>query len=1236
MSDKALASEDINDSGVIQNQRNAPSTVDVGKYFLSVDEGGKQYSICLVKDCCRRFEGDNIENLKTHLNVAHYMNLHSCLTTNIDPDADTLTLVADEVESTKFPDDGQDDSNSNSEDEEEEEDANDVVAEDETMPDVSDGSSLPDNPNSRLLTSLHVREYFKIFAKNNKMLAKCLVNECEHTMAGNHVGNMWKHLNKNHQIFRQIITDTSIPIDPNVKHKDVRDYFHIFTENNKDYSKCLVTGCHQTFSGDHSGNMYKHLKRTHKMDILPRKLSRMAQKQARNYFRQIPAYGRTYSKCLMKGCEYRIASAQLKDLAMHLGRVHDMKLFSMSIGRCAFAKEKLSDRRNPLLPNEIHQNEFDESSSTSPSTSSLLTPQGGNEILFQANAPDTSKGVRDFFEIFTENDEVYAKCLVDECKVRMTGNHHHNLLKHLRRAHKMNHIQPRRRRPDVVKFPIQYECDDSPNRREYFETITENGKIFQKCLVADCGMRLSKIHSGNMMKHLQRVHNICLVPGKRLKSTTKRTPDLISLDNLVAPTVIEDDVKEHTSAASLDSDEGNRFRISKPSYARTYFRTFYENLKVYSECLVQDCTTRLSGNNASAMLTHLKDSHNCENLQLRKIPPKQPKHPARSHFRMVDDGGKVLAECMLCKRLLNGDHSGNLNKHLARAHNMDYLIGGMKTKKIQTKRIRRDPHETRKHFRTYTENGRIFSECLMENCNRRLRGKHLGSLALHLQRIHKKFCLVSKRKNLTRSKTETAAFQDNETHSFDQPISVLENYSELDHLGNVAKRKETKKRKLKSRSKTRMYFRTVNEKGFEYSYCLVENCNQRLKGSHLGNLAKHLVRRHNISDLYGEYPWNKNRSSSLSTDLIDESMNSIEIDEFQDNENVKTTQLPEKIVSSPMMSANEISNVERDGTENASETIDHPETEIKQIDDGSVTDHTMQNEKTAREFFRVITENEKVFAKCLVADCTMQLSGNRSHNMLMHLRRAHKMYDLPPMRSRKRTERYSARQHFRTYTENGQVFSDCLLKNCNQRMRGDHLGNLYKHLINRHKMKLNYEIDSCVGSTDGWRVDDEDTIENINESLNENPTEIDAFEDDDDDYVPEEDLNQCSDSSDNHETSTKKEIPSKERRNAENAFETDDARKYFETIRKGPKIFNKCLVNNCDRLMSGNHLNNLKKHLVRVHKISLVRVVRVAADKCCRLCFQKRERYLNIFQPKFNIAGLIRLHFPQHEVCYVC
>lgn len=1149
MAEKAFTSDDIGDGPSSQ-------TMSVGKYFLSVTEGGKQYSICLITDCCRRFEGNNIDDLKTHLNVAHYMKLYSAPSTTVDDDMEStssylVTSIKDEEDPIGWLQEGS-----------------------ENAPEEEQSTS--------------------------EIPAETLID------------------------LQKVVSDEHAITETTAKHKDVRDYFHVFTENNKAHAKCLVANCQLTLSGNHSGNMFKHLKAAHKMDILPRKLSQIARKQTRKYFRTMSENGKMFSKCLIRGCNFRTVSALMKDFATHLGSAHNMKLFSMSIGRFPSADECLADKSN-----EMEQNEYDGIVSSSRATERALVD--ANIIPVQANATNTSNDVRNFFRVFTENGKIFSKCLVNECELQLSGNHSHNMLKHLRRAHKMIDLQPRGRRRDFIRFPDQTNETETTNVREFFEAMSENGKIYSKCLVTNCELRLSGNHLGNMMKHLRRAHKMSLMPGRRGKNGKKPPPNLITLDQITPASVsgsavISAGEENAIMLPQTDIDVSSKFRTLKPSYARKYFRSFMENSKFYSECLVQDCNVRLDGNSSAIMMTHIKSAHNEGNLQLRPIPQKK-KHHTHKFFRAFIENGIEYSECLICNRPLRGNHRGNLSKHLQRSHNI-----AMATHRNETSRIQsgRDPNQTRQYFRTFTLDGRIYSECLAGNCNSRLRGKHLGSLFLHLQRLHK---------NLF-----TDALQDVVNVSTTAlPDKTVSTSVSADESRNVESATETaepqmtprKKPKQKTRYITRKYFRTHTECGLVYSECLVENCGQRLRGKHLGNLAKHLIRRHNYDmiNLYEECPDYDATLKPIHAEPID-------------GENELTTPLLSEIIATSV-NGDDYENEESHNVENVFEKAERPKSvseswselqgdsyatnsgdgDARREDEEETQSDSIEKLKDVRDYFRINVKNGKVYSTCLVNGCELRLSGNHSNNMLEHLQRAHQMMDIMPRKLQQNTldivrptklkGRYLSRKYFRTIADDGQIYSECLIEHCKRRLRGQHLGNLSQHLQRRHNMRNLYPSSTDYQS-------DEDSME------------IDALQDDDEEHSSNN--SQMADANVNIRTISPS-VGEEENQNEDGEFQGDEyisqtsnGRKYFETIKEGGKTFSKCLVENCNRLMTGNHLSNLKKHLLRAHNIVVVREEPPVHAKICRLCFKKHDRLLKIFHPKLNIAAIIRLHFAPTEV----
>lgn len=1154
MAEKSFSPEDTDEGGALPNQKNASQTLNVGKYFLSVAEGGKQYSICLITDCCRRFDGNNIDVLKTHLNVAHNMNLYSTSSTCLDADIEStsmnlLTMVGDDEDPTEWQQEG------------------------------------PINAREEEQNLIDITDVSPIDLEN--------------------------------------LVDEPPIVDTTAKHKDVRDYFQVFIENNKPYAKCLVTNCQLTLSGNHSGNMFKHLKAAHKMNILPRKLSKMAQKQTRKYFRAISENGKMYSKCLIRGCNFRTVSALLKDFATHLGRVHNMKLFSMSIGRLNIADECLAEK-----PKEMQRNECDDIPSSSRSTESPF--DDADEILVQANGTNASKDVRTFFRVFTENENIYSKCLVDECAVQLSGGSSQSMLKHLRRVHNMMNLQPRGRRRDFIKYPDRTNEADTTNVREFYEAYTENGKIYSKCLVSNCELRLSGNHLGNMMKHLRRAHKMSLLPGRRGKKCKNPAPNLITLDHITPASVNDDAVNrargENVNAPS-QSELGNKFRTLKPSYARKYFRTFMENREIYSECLVQECHERLVGNKSANMMIHIKTAHNEEHLKLRQVQPRK-QHQTHGFFREFTENGIEYSECLICKRNLRGTHRGNLFKHLQRSHNIARATHRNDTKRVQTER---DPNQTRQYFRTFTLNGRVYSECMAENCKSRLRGKHLGSLLLHLRRFHKKLFADGLQDD------ENVLVGEDETPNVENALETADS--------QMAHRKSPKQ---KARHLTRKYFRTYTDCGRVFSECLVENCNKRLRGNHLGNLAKHLFRRHNydMNDLYEECPSYEETHAKpepfhedpivdenvLTTPLLDKIIASSVNEEGNENEEFQNVE----IVSENAERSRNVSEHLTGFQENSYATTS-ADSDALQEKQNQVDNNTIEKLKDVRDYFRTAVENGKVYSTCLVNDCELRLSGHHSHNMLKHLQRAHKMMDILPrkeqqtalktIRKTKLKGRYLTRKYFRTIAENGKIFSECLFEKCKQRMSGHHLGNLSQHLERRHNMTNLYP-----SPADQSEITDPIPTEQIVES-DEDSIKIDAFQDDEDhssnnSQMADPNVRAISPSAGDDEN----ENDDEDFQDDEIDTETSDARKYFETIKDSGKIFNKCLVENCDRVMSGNHLNNLKKHLTRVHKMVVLPPIPPVGAKTCRLCFKKNNHLLNIFNPNLNIAAIIRLHFGPSEV----
>lgn len=1180
MSEKSSSSEETTESG----QPNAPQTIDVAKYFLSVIDGGKPYSICLIKDCCRRFEGNNVDELKTHLNVTHYMNLHSTSTTCPDlesADSHQLSISGKEQDLSESPE---------------------TIACTEEKPTI-----IATESNAIQLQDVDFPEVF---------------SACSDAIS-----------------------------EP----KCVQDYFQVFVEDEKIYSKCLVGKCRLTMSGKHSGNMYKHLKRVHKMENIPRKCGRSAARKARNYFRLISDNGRTYSKCLIKGCSYRIESALLKDLTSHLGTAHKMTLYSMSKEQSPTAVNNLAEKATSSSRSE--------SNAAPTSTMSVENPF--------AEDVASKKKVREFFRIYSENDKIYSKCLVDDCSMRLSGKHSHSMLKHLHRRHGMTNIQPINNRRVSIRFPVQTNESETTDVRDWFNVTTKNGVVHAKCLVKDCEIRLSGNHRGNLVKHLKNVHHMCVLPRRTDRGKTQEA-DLITLENITLPPLnaaaAEEDTlcddKDEVYAELFAPDVPNRFCSAKPVYARKYFQTWTKHGKTYSECLVKDCNIRLPGNHSMNMMSHMQTAHNNSFLELKQVPQKV-RGKTRRHFRTIFEGTKTYSECLICHRRLSGSILGNLTNHLRRIHNIHgEIVNRCAKKKENSREVDIFRKETAKHFRVFTKNGRVFTKCVIPNCDERMRGRNTAGMVHHLKTMHKHLITASDRDapaadesdSDDENSTESTAGHDAKENILTTPLTVNTTTStpmiagitqSIDHTIRIESKLLPGQIAIKNpnhmgRQAARKYFRAITVNGQKFGDCLVKNCHKRLRGQHLGNWAKHLIRCHNITDLYSE---NSSVDNAFDVNIVQFGGRATTKSRLDETDSLHTSE-------------EEMHNEPFEVLENTRETHNHPrnlsgqsirprETSTRH---SKSADSLLRNRKGVRNYFRVSIDDGYVQSKCLVKDCESRLSGDHSYAMFKHLQNKHKIFAFstwPKIQTADKTltkkgpkSRCIAKEYFHIFSEDGTVYADCRVENCNKRLKGDHQGNLSKHLRRSHNIH-NLHVDSTSVSADG-----ENSADIISKSLNENSNENDELQDEecsqghaDDHEWTTADVHKADHAS--HTIKTRTSSLSMSEDTSQHSHENTEkvgARKYYKPVEIDGVKYSRCLV--CNRLMKGTHLSNLKKHLARTHRIVFEprksKPDLDSVDKVCRLCFQNGSKLFNIFQTRLNVAGLIRIHFPSLEVnCFI-
>lgn len=571
---------------------------------------------------------------------------------------------------------------------------------------------------------------------------------------------------------------------------------------------------------------------------------------------------------------------------------------------------------------------------------------------------------------------------------------------------------------------------ETTNVERYFQSVTESGKQYMKCLMKDCGRRLAgnKIANANFETHMNVAHNM------NFHSTSAERPnyDDRSADNTTLLPLLG-----HANESAADQIEQN---LSESADVRKYFHLITEDEKPYSKCLIKNCMRRIAGNHLNNLKRHLKNVHD-----------------AASNPWSGDDDTEVEDET----ELPGGD--GAIESDVAA--------------------------KVRQHFRIIIEDGKLYSKCLLRACRRRLVGNNLHNLKRHLNHGHN--------------------------------IKIA----------------------LKPRNNSLMgpekFFQRVEIDGQLVSKCLIKECDRQLAGDHRLNLEKHLQTAHDIKSYSG--------SAESFGDDVQAADNSIE---QSMNETAVAVQ---ENVSDKL------------GSLLATDTFDE-----------SIVENTSLLCKDARRYFQCITENGKSYSRCLIRNCSRRIDGISKEKLTRHLCIAHKMS----------SEITDARNFFKCEKTNGKLNSVCLIQNCTRRIVGNHLNNLKKHLRGAHDMIIR---------------------------------------------------------------------PSNREMNAE----MEDARKYFKSVTENGKLFSKCLMDDCDCLIAGNHLYNLKRHIITKHNINISTTAEKRNDsesdgttndenqkaltgkslspalahaKTCRLCFEEKHNAIDIFSPKFDIACVIRLHFPTDEV----
>lgn len=493
------------------------------KYFKSVRKNCNYYSECLIQNCHRMIPGNEFVFLVKHLRMAHGIDLECALpeaTTQQPPESPSK--MADMLE----------------------------------MANSSDDPIVPSCKRVARKQRTGCRQYFQPVTKDGKFHSKCLVENCGRILAGRQKFNLERHLKVRHQMSSPFIYQKATQAASSSKQQNT--FFKEVRIGRKLFSKCLIENCHRLFLGTRKFNLERHLKVRHKLNqfVILQKPSEtesdncnaeieIQQENRSNenqfddssrksntstgisngaFLKVVKRDGESCSKCVIDNCDRLFFGENSKLLEIHLRVGHQIKQ-SLNI---------------------------------------QSTPTSDPPILSQTS------NVRKYFKCFNENGKFYSKCLTSNCERMLSGNNKSNMERHMLKVHGINmepsgqpidddksQTDPNSGNepvlPDLYIYydsnrvngsffeginkdgKLQYKCTvkncyrilpadehllrghlnvihkqedstDLPNVRNYFERVTENGSIYCKCLVENCGRMIAGDQKSNMRRHLRSVH----------------------------------------------------------------------------------------------------------------------------------------------------------------------------------------------------------------------------------------------------------------------------------------------------------------------------------------------------------------------------------------------------------------------------------------------------------------------------------------------------------------------------------------------------------------------------------------------------------------------------------------------------------------------------------------------------------------------------------------------------------
>lgn len=675
-----------------------------------------------------------------------------------------------------------------------------------------------------------------------------------------------------------------------------------------------------------------------------------------------------------------------------------------------------------------------------------LNDLGVSEDTVNNQNSNEVSNARDFFQHISRDGKSYSKCLIKDCQRMLSGVQKFNLERHLSRIHNMiivmetppNDAQICRlcftKKAKVMSiFTSTMNIVNTIRLHFLLDDVSEND-LLPKNVCLQCWKELSKFHDFYVAVNEARIAyfaSIVKIEDSTILSEVNIDSFGIAAEILGDDSMIKMEYNDDAEAVLAESDSFNYpFDVADVIQDSVH----EEKCENIMEC-------ELDVDNVVKSDTTQVDVVDVEKVDVQisvisENAAETVEHKMHKYFKPVRKNCDLYSECLIeyCHRTIAGNENINLTRHLRIAHNINLdlvqsVVDQSHSGEISTKTANQQEKNDssadlvvqpisaiarekmvgfRKHFQSFTKNGKIYSKCLIEYCNRVLAGKQKTNLERHLEK----------------------------QHQMRPPFTYP--------------RKTTRPSK---------YFKIVKIGCQMFSKCLVENCDRLLLGRRKHNLERHLKMRHNL-----------NQTVTLQNFIEHESENSNAETANQPNENqiyrstVDSRGILSKIVKIDGKSYSQclVDHCNQLFVGENSILLDiHLRKHIKQPSKVAARPKTSSPWK----YFKCFSENGKFYAKCLISGCDRMLIGKRKHNLERHLLKLHGNNVKPSDYQMDNTPRadtisgsepnpndvyiYYDSDHlngsfFEAITKDGKLHYKCTVKHCHRILSAE------KHLLRRH------------------------------------------------------------------------------------------------------------------------------------------------------------------------------------------